>query len=508
MSRLVKIAELATLLDTRHNRSSISVQNSPRPLRRRRFDKNARWQRPEYDFTEVEIAQDVSPLLSRAVQKKVDRFLVAGYEFSGKNDKTLKYIKRRILEIELATRKPFKQLLVDTVSEIVKHNNCLWEKVRSKRSAPSATVSNPIAGYYIIPMRNLEILRNQAGELKAIKQRVGNEERIIRRENLVHFYKGKKPGFSLGTPEYNAVLEDISLLRRIEENVEDLIEQNLFPLFHYTVGTDLMPETQGPDGELESVRLRKMIEYMPSNSVLITDHRHNVKAIGSEGRALQIQSYLDYFKSRTLIGLGVSSLDLGESGDANRSTASTLSKGLMLDVEALQQTVAMFINFYVLNQLLLEGPFGLDALLPENRVEISFGVIDTEQRLKIENQAVQLYNNNLLTHREARAMMSLDILEDWDDTQFKLTAEPLALIKALGPNSAAAYALAASETSAITPEGVRKEAQNTEAKTNAKKGRPTSRNPAASSVKNKVKPANQNGARAAAKLTYDEVSDA
>ena len=65
---------------------------------------------------------------------------------------------------------------------------------------------------------------------------------------MIHIYMHKKPGFAMGTPEAAPVLDDIALLRRIEENVEELIESNLFPLFHYSVGSDEFPERYGPDG--------------------------------------------------------------------------------------------------------------------------------------------------------------------------------------------------------------------------------------------------------------------
>ena len=43
------------------------------------------WFKPEYDLTELQIAQDTDSFLFKAIQKKVQRFVLAGWEFVGNN---------------------------------------------------------------------------------------------------------------------------------------------------------------------------------------------------------------------------------------------------------------------------------------------------------------------------------------------------------------------------------------------------------------------------------------
>lgn len=59
------------------------------------------WFKPEYDLTELQIAQDTDAFLFKAIQKKVHRFVLAGWELVGNDAETVKYIKRRLKEIEL-----------------------------------------------------------------------------------------------------------------------------------------------------------------------------------------------------------------------------------------------------------------------------------------------------------------------------------------------------------------------------------------------------------------------
>ena len=48
------------------------------------------WFKPEYDLTELQIAQDVDSYVFKAIQKKVHRFVLAGWEFVGNDPTTVK----------------------------------------------------------------------------------------------------------------------------------------------------------------------------------------------------------------------------------------------------------------------------------------------------------------------------------------------------------------------------------------------------------------------------------
>ena len=391
------------------------------------------WFRPEYDLSEIQIAQDTDSYLFRAIQKKKNRFLIAGWDIVGQDAEIVNYIKRRIKEIEYVSKKPFEILLSETFTDMSRYSNSMWVKVRNKysssgkvRKGDSGQDIEPVAGYFILPFETLLFKTKRNGDIKKIQQKtLSGDYREFFPNDVIHFYDNKKPGFAMGTPELVPVLDDIALLRRLEENVESLIESNLYPLFHYKIGSDAYPERYSPDGIKESDIVRSTIEYMPAGGVYISDHRHKIDAIGSEGRALRIEGYLDYFKKRVFAGLGVSSVDMGEGDTANRSTANTLSKSAIQDVEAVQRLLKIFIEFFVFDELLLEG--GYDPIADENRVEIKFGVVDKEERAKTENQTVQLWLNNLITEPEARKRLGMspevDISKSYFETYDRIKIE-------------------------------------------------------------------------------------
>ena len=471
------------------------------------------WFKPEYDLTEIQIAQDVDSYVFKAIQKKIHRFVLAGWEFVGNDPETVNYIKKRIKEIELVSGVPFNMLMKDLAHDLVRYSNCAWVKVRNsdassgKKRIVNGKEIEPVAGYFLLPFETLWFKVKRNGEIKKIMQEVVNtgETKEFAPNDVIHFYTNKKPGFTMGTPELLPVLEDIALLRRLEENVENMIDANLHPLFHYKVGNDNHPERYGPDGVKESDLVRNTIEYMPSGGIFVSDHRHKIEAIGSEGKALTINDYIDYFKKRVFAGLGVSPIDMGEGDTANRSTANTLSKIAIQDVEALQQTVKMFVETYVINELLLEGGFE-DALIdPDKSVEIKFGTVDKEEKSKEENQAIQLWTNNLINESEARKRLGERPVENRDLSYYKLYQEPLAMIKSMGPFSASSDALAKHESSNISEEGIKKQ-EGANANQKGQEGRPSEAMSGPENMSRSIsKPSNQHGERLAPKFSKDEL---
>ncbi len=480
------------------------------------------WFRPEYNLADIQIAQTTSSYFAKAVQKKTDRLLIAGWEFVGHNPDTVAYVRDRVKEMELATGRPFPLQMVQTAADLLRFSNCMWAKARNDKASSGkrrpifagGKIVDPVAGYFILPFETLEFKTKANGEIKRVRQvNPSGRTKEFAPEDVVHFFRNKIPGFAIGTPEVTAVLDDISLLRRIEENVEELIESNLYPLFHYQVGSDAMPERYSPEGVKETDIIKATIEYMPAGGIYVSDHRHQITAIGSEGRALRVETYLEYFKKRVFAGLGMSGVDFGEGDSANKATADVLSKGAMQDIEALQKTLKYFIEFFIIREILLEGPFNFQTIPDQDMVEIKFGIVDKEVQSKLENQTIQLWQNNLINEGEARKDLGRMPVEDdfLETTFFKKYEEPLALLKSMiAPDSAAGNALATSPQSSITPQGVKKEAAAAKAAASASsgpKGRPATKSAKKNTSSNTARPANQRGTRSGPKLSKDSLTD-
>lgn len=288
----------------------------------------------EYDLSQVGRVEDTDSYVHQAYLKKIGLLFKEGYEFVGPNPRTIQYIKSRLDQIARATSIPTDELVKAIGSGLIKKSNAFLVKVRKEsasggqpRQVPGKEkLLQPIAGYFIAPPETMLVDADKFGKVRRWKQRMHDGSfKIFAAEDVVHFYFNKKEGLMFGTPTLVPVIDDIRALRKIEENIELLIYQHLFPLFHYQIGSDAQPATITEQGETEIEIARREIQYMPSEGGIVTSHRHNIELIGTENRALRAESYLEHFKKRVFSGLGISAVDMGE-GECYDSSTQTLTE--------------------------------------------------------------------------------------------------------------------------------------------------------------------------------------
>lgn len=363
----------------------------------------------EWNFADIDRAASVDGYLARSIQKKVQKFMLSGWEFVGNNPQTVEYVQKRIKQLEVASNKPFSILMAQTIQDMFSKNNAMWVFKRDANRSGGRSYTyldkewQPIAGIFIAPFSTLRFKCKENGEIVSIKQNNTNQPKEFKAEDTLHFYTEKRPGYITGTPTLFTALEDIALLRKLEEELEELVHACLFPLYHYQIGNEKFPMKVNPqNGKTEAEMLADTLSYMPPSGVYISDWRHKIEALGAEGKALQIEYFLNHMKARVFADLAMSSTDFGEADTSNKGTASVQSKMLTESVESMQIIMAEFINHYLIRPLLLESDFKFDVLDRENIVNIQFGKTDTAEQTLKENNATQLYAQNAITHEELR----------------------------------------------------------------------------------------------------------
>jgi hypothetical protein len=432
---------------------------------------------PEYDLAEIGRVEDVESFVRQSFEKKLALMFKEGWDLVGKNTKHIRYVKTRLAQIAQASDMPTSQLFRQVGSSLIRKSNCFVVKVR-KLEASGGRVRNPpgtnsllqpVAAYFIAPAETMEY-KVSGNKINKWRQRMpdGTKKEYIS-SNIIHFHMAKKEGFVFGTPTLLPVLDDIRALRKIEENIELLIYQHLFPLFQYKVGTDSAPAGITETGQREIDVVRQEIQFMPSEGGIVTPERHEISTIGVEGRALRAETYLEYFKKRVISGLGISAVDLGEGSTSNRSTADNMSRNLIDSVKNVQQMLESFVNQKIINELLLESTFGDDVLDEENVVRLKFKEIDIDAQIKKEAHLADQFNKDLITHDEGRRRIGYepiviptpeeidseqDIAEnfpEWHKTRWKMFEMPKLMIQALDePYSPIARALAKDNSVSMT----------------------------------------------------------
>lgn len=398
------------------------------------------------DLGEIQRAYHSDSYIRRAIDKYAGLMFKQGWDFNGKNEAATEYVWTRFKLMAEGTKKPIDQLFAQLAFDYVLFGNAYLVKSRAKGSQAGATGVNatgytgkqPIAGYFILPATTVTVARDDLGNITSYQQDVGGGSALVfKPEDIVHFTYKQPTGRAYGVPLIYNVLDDVKILRQLEENVARLVYRNLFPLYQYQVGID-KPGFESTDEEIED--LREQIRDMPMDGGIVVPERHNITVIGANGTALDAGPYLQYYRQRVFTGLGVSETVMGIGGTANRATSDNQAADLFDAVKEFQRDFAEQMQFFVINEILFEGGFD-PTLNPDDEVRFFFEEIELDAKTKKENHIVQLFTQNVVTHEEMRQLMGLDPVADEGRLYFNMVTGALA-------QQAADNAMAQTEVSA------------------------------------------------------------
>lgn len=361
-----------------------------------------------YDFDEIKEATDVDSYLRAAVRKYSELFFKSGYVFQG-GDEQIKYLNQRLRLMSFMNNEPFDELLRGTARDLVMFSNAFWIKTRQSdkinkfglKAKGITSIGDPVVGYSRVdPSDMLLKFDDKKGELIGYKQVTNlGKEKEFSVDDVIHFTFDKGPGSYWGAPRWLAVLEDIRTLRKIEGDVLALMYRYSMPLYQAQVGLT----QQGMGGTEKEVNdTRDEIERTPTDGMLVTTERVNLKVIGADGSALDVSPYLEYFKKRAFSGLNVSEAMM--EGTGSSQNADSMEEQVHNAVKDNQANFAVQFEHEVLTELLLEGGFN-PILDDEDIVHFKFNEINLDTKIKTENHVINQYQTNLITFEEARKMI-------------------------------------------------------------------------------------------------------
>lgn len=374
------------------------------------------FEEPEYDFSEITSAYNTEGYVRQAVDKYIEMMFKADWDFVSKNPNAVEYVRMRFTLMAEATQIPTNQLFIEIAEDLVKYCNVIVAKARAKDALPFQGMnvmgvgdSLPVGGYFPLNLNGMKVKRDKFGTIKGWQQEVEGQDKPtkFKPEDIVHIYYKREKGRTFGTPWLLPALDDIRALRQVEENVLRLVYRNLHPLWHVQVGS----EQEGLGGEPDEVdAVRMEVENMDVEGGMVTTERVKVSSIASN-QIIDAKEYLKHFEQRAFTVLGVSELMMGRGGTASRSTGDNLSSDFKDRIKAMQKVMATFVNEFMVKEILMEG--GFDPVLnPDDKVEFRFNEIDMDSKIKLENQAVFLYEHNAISEDEMRELIGRDPIDD------------------------------------------------------------------------------------------------
>ena len=367
----------------------------------------------EFDLSQIDDGYNTDSYIRQGVDKYVDQIFKEGFQFYGRDTAVVDYIRLRFSFMAEATGIPTEQLFTEIAEDVVKYGNCFLAKSRVSDQAslpPTVTVTgiagaHPIGGYFLINATTMQIKRDKNGVVQQYQQEVDDTTVKFKAEDMIHIYYKREKGNAFGTPFLHPVLDDVRALRQAEENVLKMMYRNIYPFFHVMVGDD---ETPGGENEINEVK--DQIDGMEVDGGLVTTNRVEIKPIASN-QVINAQPYLQYLEERVFSGMGIPAILFGRGGTANRSTGDNMTSEMADRIRAIQRIIEVFVNEYIIKELLLEG--GFDPVLnPEHVVEFRFNENELDSKVKRDTHYVYLYEHNAITEDEMRKELGRDPITD------------------------------------------------------------------------------------------------
>ena len=379
--------------------------------------------RPEFNLQEIRDAAEADSYVKISLSKTSYLIYKAGWKFKGENQDAIDYLEQRFKIMSYCTNVPMDILMQGIADDLVKYSNAFLlkskvDKIPGVKATPIGEDGMIIGGYTRVDPCSIKIKRDKHGNIMKYEQGFGGNKKQFKPEDVIHFYLDKDANNAFGTPRIIAALEDVKLLRKIEGNVTALIYRFAMPLYQWKIG---IPEVgfQGTDEEISKAKYE--IESGSLDGVFITNEKTEIKAIGSEGTAMNMQPYLNYFENRVFSALGVSAAQMGRGGA--KQDADSMEQQVHDTVKYVQRMMAEFIEKKMLMELLLEG--GFNPFEKDSYVDYVFEEISLETKIKKENHEINKYQSNVTTYPEARRRMGLKDESDDDEQLYnrKITDE-------------------------------------------------------------------------------------
>lgn len=380
-----------------------------------------------FNFTTISRAYATDSYIRQAIDKHVDFAFKQGWDLVGSDAEAVQYINDRFYALELAMGMPMDVFLKEAFKNFTLYENCFilknfanaGYKYPGNLKVSPGMYNKTINSYQCLPIDSISIARDVYGNVLKYKQEVEGSSvtKIEFNPNqIIHIYSNKPSGRGFGFPSIWEVLEDVKILRQLEELMIKSVYKNVFPLHVYTVGLNADGQ-RCKAGEIEEVS-EKMGSLQLDGGIVVPE-RHKIEILGAQGKMLDLKDYLSYCENRVFTGLNVSPTIMGRSDTSNKSTASNLDQMFKDSVKSKQTMFAFFITKEIINELLAEGGFNFiqDS---SKRVSFRFREVDVDLKIAEENHAIQLYMQNGITFPEFRRRIGSDPIDSYDELYFNI----------------------------------------------------------------------------------------
>ena len=374
-----------------------------------------------YDFREFNQAEDVDGYLATTFRLTIEQCLKQGCSITGTDPELATAIRKQVRLICKASDTTFFSLIEDLITGLSKFNNAFLVLVRKefpgskfKPYSFRGKKVKPIAGIFYTEPQYMTPKRKDGRIVEWVYNNpdLGAQEKKFKPEDVFHAYWNKKGSDIFATPWTLPALDDIRMLRRLEEFSQMLISKHLFPIYQYKVGDKDSPAVTFKGGTSEVDIVEAQVGDLPQQGCIFTSHRHEIVAVDASS-PIAMEKYLKHFDDRALSSCGLSAVDIGRGDTSNRGTAQVMNQSRGDRCTRIQKVLSDFFEDKIIFSLAME--LGKDPFDERNEVNLEFSEVDTEEKRAQELHTLSLYQNDLLTHPEARKSIKRKAIESEEE---------------------------------------------------------------------------------------------
>lgn len=387
---------------------------------------------PRYDYRKIDRYFRTESYFSRSIWRQIETMLRNGFYIVSEEMRYGKQVREHLIRFSLISHKSLRSVVARMTLDLLKYGvfimRKVWKTIDGKKQLVNLVPLSvgPGGAVFVTDNSGSVIgIQDVGGSLLA---KGGSSEPLS--NFIIGFF------YDAGTDVYPEppclqIIDDILTLRSFEETVEMLSYQYSSPLLHAKVGTKEDPCRRG-----ETASVASSIEQMAPNGVIVTDNRVEIESVRLQSGVSNLIPYIEHFKDRVFIGSGSSGVLVGEGDTANRATSESIDNALSDRCSYLSSIIENVFTFQLIPDILevIGAPSFVDDE-GEPLVTLEFNEMSTSRMIEKANNAINLYQGNLITSREARKILKRAPLpeSEWGDTYLNRVQIPLAQAKSSAP---------------------------------------------------------------------------
>jgi len=278
-------------------------------------------------FKGLEQIRKKDPRVSSAIIKTTNMVVGPGFYVEYKNTRVIKDCDTFINSIN------FDNFLRIVCDQMISFGNSFVEKVKNGKTLIGLKILNP---------KTMFVKTNDKGFPTGYIQRLGNKISdfiTFKKDEITHF----KHNLILGDEAYgNSLIESIAKSvnynLNMEENMSVILERKANAPLHIKVGSDEYPAS-GDD----ITAWQEKLETLRDDTEWATNHVTEIKAIGFEGKMLDLKPYDEHFSRNIQFGVMVPTVLMGE-GNVPEGLANTQMKDFSLHAKSIQKEMEKYLE--------------------------------------------------------------------------------------------------------------------------------------------------------------------